>query len=256
MYLPVSTQPDCASAWREAVRAVDGQRQDSAYNVIIDIINPTHNASLANPKVAIVDRFLTEVAKTKSVETVANTIFPAGLYRRYGAPTFFDVFEKRVLPKVRKSERWSGYYFERMTHYPGTPANQLWYIVERIRDGNVRALNKFELSLFDAQRDIDLSPYGGQCLSFLSFKLVPRAPKTLNLTAMYRNHFYIEKLLGNLIGLGRLMAFVANESSVNVGSLTVISTHAIIDKPRKTHKTDLDAMLTLFDQTDEAPVAA
>jgi hypothetical protein len=46
---------------------------------------------------------------------------------------------------------------------------------------------------------------------------------------VYRNHFYIEKLLGNLIGLGRLMTFVAAETGTKVGALTVISTHAEID---------------------------
>ena len=40
--------------------------------------------------------------------------------------------------------------------------------------------------------------------------------KTLALTAMYRNHFYIEKLLGNLVGLGRLMSFVARESGLRL----------------------------------------
>jgi hypothetical protein len=55
------------------------------------------------------------------------------------------------------------------------------------------------------------------------------APKILLLTAQYRNHFYIEKLLGNLIGLGRLMAFVAAETGTKVGALTVLSTHAEVD---------------------------
>ena len=213
MYLPVPPQPDCASAWREAVRAVDGQTGHSAYNVIIDIADPTLDATSRNPRIAIIDEFLCRY--NKSVETVANTIFPAALYYRYGAPSFFDVFHDKVLGKVRRSERWSGYYFERMTRVPvpgEEPINQLWDIVQRIRDDNVRALNKFELSLFDPARDVDGSPYGGQCLSFLSFKLLPGVTKRLTLTAMYRNHFYIEKLLGNLMGLGRLMAFVARES--------------------------------------------
>jgi hypothetical protein len=68
--------------------------------------------------------------------------------------------------------------------------------------------------------------------SFLSFHLMPGSPKTLLLTAQYRNHYYIEKLLGNLIGLGRLMAFVAHETGSKVGSLTVLSTHAQIDAPK------------------------
>src|SRR3981189_2860319 len=198
MYLPIPPQPDCASAWREAARAVDAEPGHAAYNVIIDVAEPTANTSQPDPRIAVVDQFLSDC--DKSVETIANTIFPAALYRRYGAPAFFEVFRDKVLPKVRRSGRWSGYYFERMIEYPvpaGEPANQLWEIVDRIRDERVRALNKFELSLFDPARDVDSSPYGGQCLSFLSFKLLPGATKTLVLTAMYRNHFYIEKLLGN-----------------------------------------------------------
>ncbi len=255
MYLPIPTQPDCASAWREAVRTVDHQPGHAAYNVIIDISDPTINATLQDPRVAVVDGFLNGF--DKSVETVANTIFPAGLYYRYGAPDFFDVFHNKVLAKVRRNERWSGYYFERMTRVPvpgKEPINQLWDIVTRIRDENVRALNKFELSLFDPERDVDGSPYGGQCLSFLSFKLLPGAAKTLTLTAMYRNHFYVEKLLGNLVGLGRLMSFVASEAGVSTGALTVISTHAEIDKPGKSPRSDIDAMIAKFDQAGTSPV--
>ncbi len=249
MYLAVPPQPDCATAWREAVRAVDGQPSHSAYNVIIDIADPMANATRHDPRVAAIDGFLARF--DKSVETIANTIFPAGLYHRYGAPAFFDVFRDRVLPRVRRNARWSGYYFERMIQFPtpeGESINQLWDIVQRIRDNRIKALNKFELSLFDPGRDVDASPYGGQCLSFLSFKLLPGTPKALTLTAVYRNHFYVEKLLGNLIGLGRLMAFVAREGGATVGSLTVISTHAKIDLPRGAKRSDVTAAIGAFDQ--------
>ncbi len=257
MYLPVPPQPDCASAWREAVRAVDAQPGRATYNVIIDVTDPVANATRQDPRVAVVDDFLSGC--DKSVETVANTIFPARLYYRYGAPAFFDVFRDKVLAKVRRNERWSGYYFERMIQYPvpaGEPPNQLWSIVERIRDEQVRALNKFELSLFDPVRDVDNSPYGGQCLSFLSFKVVPGARKTLTLSAVYRNHFYIEKLLGNLIGLGRLMAFVARETDLQVGALTVMSTHAEIDQPNRARRSEITGMLARFDQAAAPPLAA
>jgi hypothetical protein len=256
MYLPVPSQPDCATAWREAVRLVDGAPGHEAYNVVIDVADPTVNATRTHPGVAVVDDFLT--ARDKSVETVANTIFPAALYHRHGAPAFFDVFRTKVLPKVRRSERWSGYYFERMINFPvaaGEPPNQLWDIVERMRNGQVRALNKFELSLFDPVRDVDNSPYGGQCLSFMSFKVVPGAMRTLTLTAVYRNHFYIEKLLGNLIGLGRLMVFVGRETGLQVGALTVVSTHAEVDLPNRARRSEIAAMLAQFDQAG-APLAA
>ena len=256
MYLPIPSQPDCASAWREAVRAVNDQAGHSAYNVIIDVADPVKNSTLQDSRVAIVNEFL--LGFDKSVEAVANTIFPAALYHRYGVPDFFDMFRDKVLPKVRRNGRWSGYYFERMIQYPvpaGEPINQLWDIVQRIADENVRALNKFELSLFDPARDVDSSPYGGQCLSFLSFKLLPGTKKTLTLTAMYRNHFYTEKLLGNLIGLGRLLSFVARESNVDAGSLTVVSTHAEIDRPGSCRRSDIETMITRFDQATSAPMS-
>jgi hypothetical protein len=254
MYLPVPSQLDCANAWREAVRAVDGEPGHAAHNVIIDVAHPTANTTCQDPRVAVVDDFLSGC--DKSVEAVANTIFPAALYRRHGAPAFFDVFRDKILPKVRRSGRWSGYYFERMIQHstPDGEMNQLWDIVQRIRDQ--RALNKFELTLFDPARDVDNSRYGGQCLSFLSFKLLPSAPKTLVLTAVYRNHFYIEKLLGNLVGLGRLMAFIAQEAGLNVGALTVVSTHAEIDTPRNTRRADIEAIVARFDQAAAHLLAA
>lgn len=256
MYLPIPPQPDCATAWREAMRHVDARPGHEAYNVIIDIADPTANTTLAHPGVAAVNGFLSD--RAKPVDTVANTIFPAALYLRYGAPAFFGVFSKRVLPKVRRGERWSGYYFERMIDYPvaaGHPPNQLSDIVERMKNEEVRALNKFELSLFDPVRDVDNSPYGGQCLSFLSFKIIPGTARTLTLTAQYRNHFYVEKLLGNLLGLGRLMSFVAREAELSVGPLTVLSTHAKIDQPAGAKRGEILALLAHFDQA-VAPLAA
>lgn len=250
MYLPVPPRPNCPSAWLAAVELVNRQSGRSAYNVIIDIADPVARNTRADPTVAIVDDFL--LGRDKSVACVANTIFPEAIYRRYGAPGLFKAFEQNILPKVRHSARWSGYYFERMMAVPrlnDEPFNQLWDIVERIRDPKNGSLNKFELSLFDPIRDVDRSRYGRQCLSFLSFKLLPGASKQLALTAMYRNHYYVEKLLGNLIGLGRLMAFVAKEGGVDVGPLTVISTHAEIDQPNAS-RGDVMALLAQCRQAE------
>ncbi len=238
MHHSIPKQPDCVSAWREAVRLVEGQPHHEAHNVMIDIADPLARGTLSDPVVAEVDAFLRS-RDVKPIETVANTIFPYSLYRRYGAPAFFDRFTNNILPKARRpGDRWSGYYFERMINMPreggGAPINQLMDITARLRNPTVRARNKFELSIFDPARDVDDSPYGGQCLSFGSFKLrKDRDHERLDLTVMYRNHYYVEKLLGNFIGLGRLMAFVAAEGGAEVGELTVISTHATVDLPGK-----------------------
>ena len=241
MYLPIPPQPDCFSAWRAAVRAVDDCPGHEAQNVIIDVADPLARSTLADPAVTLVDNFLRQW-NAKPIETVANTLFPAALHRRYGSPDFYTRFVDYVLPAAaRGGDRWSGYYFERMINLPrpdgGVAFNQLDNIVDRLKDPSVKALNKFELSVFDPLRDVDRSPYGGQCLSHASFK-PERTTKgdLLHLTVLYRNHYYIEKLLGNLIGLGRLMAFVAQEANLQVGALTVVSSHAIIDQPRNRTK--------------------
>jgi hypothetical protein len=238
VYLPIRTQPDCATAWLEAVKGVDALKSShEAHNVLIDVADPVANTTLANPIVRQVNEFLG--LREKSVDTIANTIFPAALYRLHGHPKFVEVFHKYVLPKVAKNSKWSGYYFERMTKAP----DQLSTQVERLRKKSNKALHKFELSLFDPERDVDNSPYGGQCLSFLSFHVVPGTPRTLLLTAQYRNHYYVEKLLGNLIGLGRLMSFVAAETNSKVGSLTVLSTHAEIDLPKPCTRQDITDLM-------------
>ncbi len=70
--------------------------------------------------------------------------------------------------------------------------------------------NIYKLPIYNPDKDVGGSPRGGQCLSFMRFKL-DREHRLL-LSAVYRNHYYTKKLLGNLIGLGRLMAFVAHGS--------------------------------------------
>ncbi len=209
-------------------------------NVIIDVADPTAAATLAHPVVAQVNDFL--MVRDKSVEAVANTIFPSALYGRHGSPEFIKVFHDRVLPKVRKNKNWSGYYFERMTVHAraeGGNLDQLSELVRRIRDKSTKSLHNHQIVVFDPERDATGSVYGGQCLSFLNFHLLPTKPKTLALTAQYRNHYYIEKLLGNLIGLGRLMAYIAKETDTRVGNLTVVSTHATIDLPEGATRQDI-----------------
>lgn len=238
MYIAVPSQPDCATGWRKALRTVIDHGLE-AHNVILDIADPTAGATIADPVVRAVDDFLRS-KNVKPVETVANTLFPAALSRQFKGADLYDAFMTKVLPAAGKNGRWSGYYFERMINLrapDGTVVNQIADIIDRISDPNVIARNKYELQTFDPARDVTRSPYGGQCLSHGSFKLRKEgAVERLDLTVLYRNHFYVEKLLGNLIGLGRLMTFVAQQSGVEVGSLTVISTHACADQPRDAQK--------------------
>lgn len=113
---------------------------------------------------------------------------------------------------------------------PEGPVNLLAKMTAKMKrhvEGGAPFRNIYELPIYNPLKDADGSPRGGQCLSYLSFKLDKE--RRLLLSAVYRNHYYTEKLLGNLIGLGRLMAFVAAEAGVGVGSLSILSTHAEVD---------------------------
>ena len=106
-----------------------------------------------------------------------------------------------------------------------------------------------DLSIYDPVRDAG-RVMNRQCLSFLSFRLDDQ--KRVSLTAVYRNHYYIERLLGNLIGLARLMTFLGREADVDVGALTVVSGHAQVDIPTPARRADIRRLLTECKSVDEA----
>jgi len=89
-----------------------------------------------------------------------------------------------------------------------------------------KRLQDAALMLYDPQKDRKRRR-GGPCLSHVSLKVRDR--KELLLTAVYRSHHYIERALGNLIGLSRLQAFICNETRLEPGPLVCVSTYAVLD---------------------------
>ncbi len=130
----------------------------------------------------------------------------------------------------------------------GVTINPLQTIIARLtaeakNGGPKRA--RYELNLVDPFTDLSTSDptlpgdklaLGGPCLSHLSFKLRPGG--SVSLTAFYRSHFYVERALGNLIGLSRLLSFVARESGLEAGTITCISSYAQIDASSSITKVD------------------
>jgi thymidylate synthase len=225
MYLPIEPQPSCALAWLAAAQSVDAQPDHEANNVVVGVENPVAESLVDEEIIERLDSFLREHAHFP-VGTIANTIFPQSTYDRHGSP---------VYPRIKKTHGDWGRYFERMISFPlkknGASINPLEDIVAKMKRqiGGPRCFkNVYELTIYDPIRDAG-PVMNRQCLSFLSFKLADGNPRRLLLTAVYRNHYYIERLLGNLIGLGRLMKFVADETGGSVGDLTIVSTHAEID---------------------------
>jgi thymidylate synthase len=80
--------------------------------------------------------------------------------------------------------------------------------------------------------DIDkLKPIGSPCLQY--FEILWGGDDVLDLFAVYRNHDFLNKTLGNYIGLARLLAFVATESKKKPGRLICHSVHAYCESAPK-----------------------
>ncbi len=86
MYLPIPTQPTCATAWLEALATVDAKPGHEAYNVMVDVAEPLAQTAADAGVIEIADKFL-RGRGAMPLQSVANTIFPQGLYERHGAPT-------------------------------------------------------------------------------------------------------------------------------------------------------------------------
>ncbi len=197
-----------------------------------------------------VDAQIVAQGKGLSIDTVAGTIFPQGLYDRRHSPDFYQEYW-RLLDRAKKPRTW-GQYFERMTRRrapDGTIVNPLEDVIGKLKravtSGTSIYQSTYELSPSDPAQDIDPveedgaelatydpvrdrnRPYGGPCLSHLSFKITDR--HVLDLTAIYRSHHYCERALGNLVGLARLQKYVAHQANLVQGVLTCISTHAELD---------------------------
>ena len=228
MYNPMPAAPTPVSAWVSAARRLNAE--GNLHGLMLHIENPTDFALGEDEIVCQVDGFLREHDKC-SVSTVANTIFPAALDRGDGIAAMTERYLGVYGRRIRGRGGW-GRYFERMVAWKkgkGT-VNQIEKVIERLRGMRTRGDafygNVTEIALYDPRSDL-MKLRGRQCLSFIELK--PMRDGHLHMMAVYRNHYYIERTLGNLIGLGRLLDFIAREAGFETGTLTVQSTHACLD---------------------------
>lgn len=243
--------------WLAAARHLNGQPKRKASNLLLEIKSPLALTQEDRETMAKVDQAL--VAKGLTLRTIAGTIFPIDVYRRFGRPAYYEKYMV-MLNRGKKSGSW-GTYAARMIDRPGKNLgeriNPLELLVHRLSDpaqppqnngDKVSYASSYELGISDPQVDLgELVDVGGDvptynpsldgrrwkglpCLSHLSFKRVPiHGGHAVDLTAVYRSHHYCARALGNLIGLGQLLSFVAKEAGLSVGTLSCLSTHAELD---------------------------
>lgn len=225
------------SVWLAAVSHLKACPNQEDFDVILHVAEPTVLSKQDRSVYEEVDKFLTEHGAF-SIHTVAETIFPLDEYLRKGARSVYDDFPSKIraIQKGRNDSNWGSYAYRflRQQDAHGKTFNPLEELVAKIvAHGKYRA--SFELNagkpleedipIYDAVTDRKRL-YGGPCLSHLSIKI---HEGKVRLNATYRSHFYVRRLLGNLVGLGRLQYFIAKETKLGVGSLTVNSTFARLD---------------------------
>ena len=225
------------SVWLAGVEHLDGCPKGKDFDVILHIRQPTV-LSIEDRKVyQSVDQFLISHGAF-SVHTVAETIFPLDEYQRAGAHGVFEVYPEKVraIQKARDDGNWGCYAYRilRQKDAAGAPFNPLKDIVKKIKDHGKYCASfelgkgqpfEDEIPIYDPAADRKRL-YGGPCLSHLSIKV---HDGLIRFNATYRSHYYVRRLLGNLVGLGRLQFFVARETGLAVGGLTINSTFARLD---------------------------
>jgi hypothetical protein len=146
-----------------------------------------------------------------SVRTVANTIFPASMWRlAAGDRARLYARYRALLPRIRAAEpqlNRHGLYFERLVEWGDGPhgGNQLEFIINQHRRGRRRTA--YQASIFDPARDHSSAPRQGfPCLQHVSF--LPAA-KGLSMNAFFATQRIFDKAYGNYLGLARLGRFMA-----------------------------------------------
>lgn len=225
------------SVWLAAVEHLNKLKTGEDFDVFLNVAQPTVLTAEDRRVHDEVNRFLTSYGAF-SVHTIAETIFPLDEYQRGGTDSLFKTYPEklRAIQRARKDGRWGSYAYRilRQKDAAGVTFNPLADMLKKIKEhGKFRAsyelgqghLLQEDIPIYDPATDRKLL-YGGPCLSHLSVKV---DDGYIRFNATYRSHFYIERLLGNLIGLGRLQFFLAHEAGLKVGGLTINSTFARLD---------------------------
>lgn len=244
--------------WFNAIKLLLNDSENfTEYNMIMEIKQPLSRTSSSIAIGKAFDKLLIDAGKFP-LNTVADTIFPAFEYKKHGVRGVFDVYPEEIYPSikcVRSNSR--GTYAFRMVRGidpKGKECNPLKNVLEKLK--SQISLSKGKKSVFELSLDEvstipiyrnDSSLMGFPCLSHLSFKLSPDKT-SLHLTAIYRSHYYIEKALGNLLGLARLQSFLARELGINSGTLVCHSTLATLEY-EGISKTKIKAFVNTIEKT-------
>ena len=218
----------CLTAWRDVSQHIINH--GDGFNLLVQIDTP-----LAYTTAQLAEITNSGVITLPKVNDVINTIFPAKLHsRNVTLPNsqFYDLHESIYLRGKtmhrRNRSRW-GNYFLRFTKFGSNQKNQLQPIIDGI---NNRANNQaacYIMHVSSVDYDNNTRVIGNPCLQYVQFGYYNN---TLNLTAVYRNHDFLTKALGNYIGLSKLLEFVCSKTGKPMGNISCQSIHYYMGQKR------------------------
>jgi thymidylate synthase len=218
------------TAWKAGCNAILASQDARLRNLITEIEKPT----FTNP-----DWFRSYDPKSVGVDdrlsVVAKVLFPD--IPRVVGETREQYYSRwaAVLRRGRRTRRlhssWGSTYFERLLSLDGSD-NQIERAIHALTTWQ-RKETAIVMHLSAPHVD-RLKPIGSPCLQFLEILWSP--DHTIDLIAVYRNHDFLKKALGNFIGLGRLLAFIASESNKTPGKVICHSVRAYCDSTAKLRK--------------------
>lgn len=246
-----------SEAWLSAVEFLLAQPNHRAVHLMLSVASAPEEIQGVR---RCVDALLPSAGPSTELERVADTIFPDDLY---------DANEEDALDKLM--ERWklsrefeaqtvpNGNYFDWMVDYPsprGGRFNQIEHVLARLRSSHAtgdRNSNECEIGVSEAGNELRIQTPGTHrrimgfpCLSHISVTL---CHGRVNLAATYRSQDFVHKAYGNLLGLGRLMQFLASESKFEPGELLCIATGAILTPPKQGGIAALRSVVSCVKQT-------
>lgn len=229
--MDVSRTQTPVRAWVETAKALRDAPDFHLGGLVVHIEQPS---VMSENEVAVV-RGVNEFLRHHNqypVSTVANTIFPESLDRGDGAEALATRYMENFERMPARMRGW-GRYFERFVAWPnpkgGKPINQLAVVIEMLSGARTGVFHteKYELVVSDPARRMR-NVRSRNCLSLVELK-PEKATNQLHIYATYRNHYYVQKTLGNILGIVDLQAFIAREAGFEVGTLTLNSTSGTLE---------------------------
>lgn len=234
-----------------------------AINVMSTVTNPLapEDAGIRDAIDSILDGGNRAGTRVQEVETVAGTIFPYDLYvdpqlvyssgleeadRKtldLAASDLYQAYLDMLPILITDPANARGTYFGRMVSWPGKTGggrNQLADRVTTLRrahdlsqrkrnlediaiGGEGEGLTDDSLAGVQVYAASDRRSRGFPCLVHIDLTVFDGR---LSMAAVYRHQYLVTKAYGNLLGLSRLLGFLAQQSGYTVGELVVHATMA------------------------------